>query len=68
MRVEFSNEMSEQPTEVSTEQPELPVHNYQREIGTIRELLSETENEIIQGERQVRELLSEFTNVPTMRA
>ena len=66
MRVEFVNEHMEQPTEVSTEQPDTP--NYQREIGTIRELLSETENEIVQGERQIRELLSEFTNVPTMRA
>ena len=68
MRIEFSDEtipLDEQPR---MEQPELPVHNYQREIGTIRELLSETENEIAQGERQVRELLSEFTNVPTMRA
>jgi len=71
MRIEFSDEtipLDEQPTEISMEQPELPVHNYQREIGTIRELLSETENEILQGERQVRELLSEFTDVPTMRA
>ena len=71
MRIEFSDEtipLDEQPTEVSMEQPELPVHNYQREISTIRELLSETENEILQGERQVRELLSEFTDVPTMRA
>jgi hypothetical protein len=71
MRIEFSDEaipLDEQPTEVSMEQPELPVHNYQREISTIRQLLSETENEILQGERQVRELLSEFTDVPTMRA
>ena len=41
MRIEFSDEtipLDEQPR---MEQPELPVHNYQREIGTIRELLSE---------------------------
>jgi len=73
MRIEFSDEdeaipLNEQPTEVSIEQPDLPVHNYQREMDTIRELLSETENNIVQGERQVRELLSEFTDVPTMRA
>jgi len=71
MRIEFSDEtipLNEQPTEVSMEQPELPVHNYQREMDTIRELLSETENDIVPGERQVRELLSEFTDVPTMRA
>jgi hypothetical protein len=67
MRIEFVEEISEQPT-AAMEQPELLVHNYQRDISTIRELLSETENEIVQGERQVRELLSEFTDVPTMRA
>jgi hypothetical protein len=55
MRVEFSNEMSEQPTEVSMEQPELPVHNYQREIGTIRELI----NDMAMTEEDI---------VPTMRA
>jgi hypothetical protein len=71
IRIEFSDEtipLDEQPTEVSTEQPELPVHNYHGGIGAIRELLSETENDIVPGERQVRELLSEFTDVPTMRA
>jgi hypothetical protein len=69
MRIEFVSEPDrlEEPEPVM-EQPELPVHNYQREMNTIHELLSQTENDMVQGEREVRELLSDFVNVPTMRA
>jgi hypothetical protein len=69
MRIEFVSEPDrmEEPEPVM-EQPELPVHNYQREMNTIRELLTQTENDMVQGESEVRELLSQFANVPTMRA
>ena len=55
IRIEFSNETSEQPTEVSMEQPDPLVHNYQREIGTIRELINDMD-------------MTEEDIVPTMRA
>jgi hypothetical protein len=60
MRVEFSDEtipLDEQPTEVSMEQPELPVHNYQREMDTIRELIND-----------MGMTMTEEDIVPTMRA
>jgi hypothetical protein len=69
MRIEFVSEPDrmEEP-DLVMEQPELPVHNYQREMNTIRELLTQTENDIVQGEREVRELSSQIANLPTMRA
>jgi ribulose bisphosphate carboxylase small subunit len=69
MRIEFISEPDrmEEP-DLVMEQPELPVHNYQREMNTIRELLTQTENDIVQGEREVRELSSQIANLPTMRA
>jgi len=73
MRIEFSAPDEAIPLDEQMEQP-TRTHNYQREMNTIRELLSETENDNVAGERQVRELINnmdmteEITNVPTMRA
>jgi hypothetical protein len=74
MRVEFVNEHMERPDETIPldeqvmEQPEYPTPNYQREMNTLHELLSEMLPEPVELNGQVRELRPEITNVPTMRA
>jgi len=63
MRVEFVNDhVSMDPMDL----PDAPIH--EREINTIRELLSEMLPEPVEVNGQVRELRPEITNVPTMRA
>jgi hypothetical protein len=74
MRIEFSAPDETIPLDEQAMEQPTRTYNYQREMNTIRELLSETENDIVPGERQVRELINnmdmteEITNVPTMRA
>ena len=71
MRIEFVNEQEMvEPDETIPldEQPESPTPNYQREMNTIHELLSEMLPEPAEVNGRFRELRPEITNVPTMRA
>ena len=75
MRLEFVNEHPmDQPDETipldeqAMEQPETPTPNYQREMNTLSELLSEMLPEPAEVNGRFRELRPEITNVPTMRA
>ena len=70
MRVEFVSEPDETIPldEQAMEQPESPTPNYQREMNTLSELLSEMLPEPAEVNGRFRELRPEITNVPTMRA
>jgi hypothetical protein len=75
MRLEFVNEHPmDQPDETTPldeqamEQPESPTPNYQREMNTLNELLSEMLPEPAEVNGRFRDLRPEITNVPTMRA
>jgi hypothetical protein len=75
MRLEFVNEHPmDQPDETipldeqAMEQPEPTTPNYQREMNTLNELLSEMLPEPAEVNGRFRELRPEITNVPTMRA
>jgi hypothetical protein len=73
MRIEFVNEhMGPDETipldEQAMEQPEPPTPNYQTEMNTLHELLSEMLPEPAEVNGRFRELRPEITNVPTMRA
>jgi hypothetical protein len=70
MRIEFVNGPDETIPldEQAMEQPEYPTPNYQREMNTLSELLSEMLPEPAEVNGRFRELRPEITHVPTMRA